>query len=124
MADLDLKVTVPYTFNVKAAPVQPVTVTPGKPTVILVPVPGGKGDKGDTGNSGDGAQIFGETPTGVMDGVNTVFTTAATFKAGSTAVYLNGLREFDGYTETTSSSITFEDAPSADDTIRIDYIVQ
>jgi hypothetical protein len=65
MADLELKVTIPYTFNVKAAPVQPVTVTPGSPEVILVPVPGGKGDKGDTGASGDGAQVFGETPTSI-----------------------------------------------------------
>jgi hypothetical protein len=126
MADLELKVTIPYTFNVKAAPVQPVTVTPGAPEVILVPVPGGKGDKGDTGASGDGAQVFGETPTGAMDGTNLVFTVANPFKPGTTAVYLNGLREFSGdaYTETTSTSITFSDPPFSGDTIRIDYIVQ
>jgi hypothetical protein len=124
MADLELKVTIPYSFNVKAAPVQPVTVTPGAPEVILVPVPGGKGDKGDTGASGDGAQVFGESPTGVMDGANPTFTLANSYQPGSTAVYLNGLREFDGYTESTPTTITFDDPPLSGESIRVDYIIQ
>lgn len=124
MADLELKVTIPYTFNVKAAPVQPVTVTPGSPQVVLVPVPGGKGDKGDTGASGDGAQIFGEVPDGVIDGVNVTFTLSQPYRADTTAVYLNGLREFDGYTETTSTTIQFDDPPSDGDTVRVDYLAQ
>lgn len=120
---IELLVTIPYTFNVKAAPVQPVTVTPGAPNVILVPLPGGKGDKGDTGASGDGAQVFAEVPDGDIDGVNTIFTVANPYRSGSVGVYLNGLRE-DGYTESSPTTIQFDDPPSDGDTVRVDYLVQ
>jgi hypothetical protein len=39
-------------------------------------------------------------------------------------VYLNGLREFDGYTESTPTTITFDDPPLSGDSIRVDYIIQ
>lgn len=101
-----------------------VDVEPVEPILSVITVEGPKGDDGATGPAGDGAQIVGEHPTGTQDGANTVFTTAHMYRAGSTAVYLNGLREFngDGYTETTSTTITFDDPPSAADTIRIDYL--
>jgi hypothetical protein len=61
----------------------------------------------------------------VQDGVNTAFTTAYSFRDGSTAVYLNGLREFrsDGYTESAPNTIILNDPPSSLDRLTIDYIV-
>lgn len=66
--------------------------------------------------------ITGETPAGTKNGVNKAFTTANNFRAGTTAVYLNGLREFE-YTETGSNQLTFGDAPLSTDSIRVDYLI-
>jgi hypothetical protein len=122
MADLELKVTIPYTFNVKAAPVQPVTVAPGSSQVILVPVPGGKGDKGDTGPAGNNTPVFSETPAGNVDGANTVFGLAHPYQSGSVRIFLNGLHETH-FTETTSTTITFADPPLGGDEISVDYLI-
>lgn len=64
-----------------------------------------------------------EIPSGALDGVNTVFTTATPYVALSLHVYLNGLRltKVTDYTETTASSFTFVTAPLPSDTLRIDY---
>lgn len=48
----DLVVTTPDTFSVRAAPVNPVTITPGGTTVLIVPVPGAQGDPGPAGTGG------------------------------------------------------------------------
>lgn len=120
MPELDVA---PVTFKVKAQPVGQVDVTASSGArVILVPVPGGQGLRGP---AGDGAQVFGEPLTGA-DGTQTVFSTANPYASGTTAVYLNGLREVpgDAYTETTSNTITFDDPPLSDDSIRIDYTIQ
>lgn len=64
--------------------------------------------------------------TGVQDGVNKVFTLPTAYKSGSTRVYLNGQRLKKGsgndYTESSTTQITFEDAPKATDVIIIDYV--
>jgi hypothetical protein len=114
-----LDVTTPHAFSIRAVPTQSAPVNTTPQAVILVPVPGGRGP---TGPAGTGTQVFGETPGGTKDGVNTVFTTVSAFQAGSTAIYLNGLREFH-YTETGASEITLEDPPHFDDTLRVDYVI-
>lgn len=66
-----------------------------------------------------------ETPTGLVNGVNTVFTTAFSFSTGTTHLYRNGLRQQLGggndYTETAANQITFVSAPLLGDILIIDY---
>lgn len=114
-----LDVTTPHAFNVRAAPTNPAPVSTSPHAVILVPVPGGQGPRG---LPGDGVPVVGQALTGVKDSVNTVFTTASAFRTGTTAVYLNGLREFH-YSETGANTITLEDPPLSGDDVRIDYII-
>ncbi|RFS16999.1 hypothetical protein [Emticicia sp. C21] len=63
---------------------------------------------------------------GAHDGINTVFQTTEPFLAGSTRVYLNGVRQFKGntadYQELTNTTIELSIAPEADDRLIIDYI--
>ncbi|HET8885868.1 MAG TPA: hypothetical protein VFM70_05890 [Salinimicrobium sp.] len=67
--------------------------------------------------------VIGETPTGVIDGVNTTFTTAKPFATGKTSLYLNGIRQHlgDDYTEVGNGAVEFIIAPEVDDKIIIDY---
>lgn len=69
--------------------------------------------------------VFNEVPSGTVDGSNTVFTTASNYLSGTTALYLNGLRQTlnSSYSETGSDEITFSSAPQVSDEIIIDYIV-
>ncbi len=119
----NLDVTTPQAFSVRAAPVNPVTVSTNGHVVILVPVPGAVGP---TGPAGTGTQVFGETPTGIQDGVNETFTVADTYTAGSTAVYRNGLREIRGvgYTESAPNQIIFTSPPLGSDMLTVDYLIQ
>lgn len=85
-----------------------------------------------------GTRVRDETPTGLINGVNTVYTTAADFVSGSETVYFNGLRQTEGvgcdYVRSESGgvgtgfdTITLAVAPRSrsggkpDDKIRIDY---
>lgn len=111
-----LDVTTPHAFNIRAVPTNPVPVSTSPHAVILVPVPGGQGPPGD------GTAVLGETLTGAIDGVNTVYTTTGAYRTGSTAVYLNGLREYH-YAESGASEVTLEDPPIAGDSVRIDYVI-
>jgi hypothetical protein len=90
--------------------------------VLIVAV---EGEQGPPGPPGDAEPIFNETPSGVQDGSNTVFTLAEGPQANSTTVYRNGLREYlgVGYTET-ESGITFTTAPLPDDEITVDYLME
>lgn len=110
--------------DVEAPAVDLGTLDPTHPVGIVI-AQGQPGQRGPTGPSGEGAQIFGETPGGAQDGSNLVFTTADPFRPNSTAVYLNGLREFrgEGYTESAPNTIVFDDPPSSLDRLTIDYIV-
>jgi hypothetical protein len=93
------------------------------PTVVLAAVPGAQGIQGLPGLPGTGAPVVGETMSGVVNGVNTVFTTANIYRTATTAVYRNGIREQrgTGYLETNPTTITFTTAPLTSDTIFIDY---
>lgn len=81
--------------------------------------------RGPQGASGNAAPVTGETPTGIQDGVNEVFTLANRILPGSTAVYRNGLREIRGigYDETGTSAITFTTAPLPGDVLTVDYLI-
>jgi len=48
-----------------------------------------------------------EVPSGVIDGVNAVFTTSAAYQPGSLSVWLNGQQILGGFTETTPASGVF-----------------
>lgn len=71
----------------------------------------------------DSAAVFNETPSGNINGANTVFTTVDLYVSGTTRVHLNGLRQELGtdYTESGASEITFSSAPLTNDIILIDY---
>lgn len=102
------------------SPVIDVSAVPDVVSVVTV-----EGPAGGRGPAGDSAQVFGEMPSGARDGVNTVFTLAQPYQPGSTAVYLNGLREFvtEGYTESSPTTITFTDPPTSADKVRVDYLL-
>lgn len=89
-------------------------------TVITVDGPPGRA--GQTGAPGTGAKAS-EIPTGTKDGANKVFTLTQPYNSGTTSVYRNGLREMlgFGYDETPPQSITFSEAPLADDDLLVDY---
>lgn len=105
----------PISFDIEiGAPVVDVESGDSAETVALVIVRGAAG--------ATGAGVIGDSLTGVRDGVNTVFTTVRSFIPGSTAVYLNGLREL-AYAESGSHTIVFDDAPYSGDMLTIDYFI-
>lgn len=67
-----------------------------------------------------------ETPSGSVNGTNTVFNLANTPINGSESVYLNGLLQEPGvgndYT-IDGAQITFADAPLSDDRVRVSYVL-
>lgn len=71
------------------------------------------------------SRMYGEIPTGVKDGTNTVFSLTRPFQANTTEVFRNGLRETLGlhYFESGASTIIFDTAPLADDDISVDYTI-
>lgn len=72
------------------------------------------------------ATVTAEVPTGTKDGSNTTFTVGHNFRSGTTALYRNGLREHlgVGYTEASSNTLSFSNAPLVDDEIFVDYVLQ
>jgi collagen type VII alpha len=91
----------------------------------LVGPSGDQGPAGPPGTSGGIAvQVWGETPTGTIDGSNRNYTTANPYTAGLLSVYLNGLRQRPtaDYSETGNQSFQFLNAPLAGDSLSIDYI--
>lgn len=104
------------------APVATVTATT-YPLVVFATSPGPRGKQG---LPGEGVQFFSVALDGIQDGVNTAFTVPDIFREDTTAVYINGLREFqgEGYTEIPPSTIEFADPPAETDKLRIDYIVE
>ena len=76
--------------------------------------------------------VVGEIPHGVIDGVNTTFTTENQFESESPEVFINGLRQEPSlYLEVDNQSIQFTEAPSIEDiedpeevnTIVINYVI-
>ena len=71
-----------------------------------------------------GAEAITETPSGLVNGANKVFTVSSTPEAGSLHVYLNGLYQEAGASKDyviSGSDITFVDAPETDDIIIATY---
>jgi len=71
-------------------------------------------------------EILGEVPGGIVNGFNDTFTTASTFRFGTTRLYLNGVRQKLGaghdYVENgTAISVTFAVPPKPGDNVLIDY---
>lgn len=94
-----------------------------EPGVALMLVPGEQGIPGPQGLPGTGVPIIGEVPTGAVDNVNTVFTTANTYRLGSLSAYLDGIRQRH-FTETNTTTVTFESAPWIGAEVLVDYIIQ
>jgi hypothetical protein len=69
-----------------------------------------------------------EVPAGDVDGVNTVFTVAAPYRPGSTALFLNGQLKRadydDGWTESNpeTGEVTLAEAPLTDDVVQVFYL--
>lgn len=70
--------------------------------------------------------IDNEVLAGTKDGVNTAFTTFYDYKASTPKIYLNGVRQREGfgfdYIEAGGNDMTFATAPLISDTIIVDYI--
>jgi hypothetical protein len=90
--------------------------------------PGPIGPQGIPGPPGSGifSLITNETPTGVINGVNTIFATSQPFQGTDLNPYLNGLRQRINQDFTILSATTFSmtAAPLAGDTLNVDYIPQ
>jgi hypothetical protein len=67
--------------------------------------------------------IYGETPTGAINGTNKNFATAYAYKPTLLAVFLSGLRlrHPDDYTETGSTTFQLTLAPLTGDSLSVDY---
>jgi hypothetical protein len=70
--------------------------------------------------------VDGETPSGVIDGVNVNFTTAHQYKPTTTHLYLNGIRlkegvGFDYVEQADHQTLTLSSAPQPGDVLLVDY---
>jgi hypothetical protein len=79
---------------------------------------------GGGGGTGLGNLIYGEVPTGAVNGVNKNFTTANTYRPNLLSVFLNGVRQrrTNDYSETSNNSFSFVFAPQSGDILSIDYM--
>ena len=70
-----------------------------------------------------GIANYAEIMAGIINGSNTVFTTAENFESDTTRPYLNGIRleSPESYTETGANEITLTAAPLVGADLRIDY---
>lgn len=77
------------------------------------------------GGGGSTSSVYNEVPSGLVNGINTTYTTSQDFTTNTTRVYLNGLRQklVSGvdYTESGNSQIIFSVAPAINDIIIVDY---
>ena len=123
MTDVVIEVSVPQSADIEVvADSFDVVADPNPPQVIIVAVPG---PPGPPGPAGDGTPILNEVPSGVQDGVNTVFVLVNTPQPGSTALYRNGLRELLGIGYVVAGpTITFSTAPLSSDEITVDYLME
>jgi hypothetical protein len=71
-----------------------------------------------------GLMMFGEIPGGLINGVNTDYTSAHAFYPASIAVFLNGLRQrrVNDYSEINTQSFRLVSAPLPGDSLSIDYL--
>ena len=92
-------------------------------TITSTGSPGGLGDVTINSTGGGASTVSNETPGGLVNSSNTVFTTASAYVAGTTRLYRNGLRQqlAVDYTESSAKHITFTSAPLTGDILVIDY---
>lgn len=81
--------------------------------LLIVYSPQGSGGSESSG-------VYGETPSGVVDGVNTVFNITVVPVAGTARVCLNGIRQINEVA-IVGAVITFDEAPFVGDVISVDY---
>jgi hypothetical protein len=96
-------------------------------TLSNVGIQGAKGDKGDTGASGGLdpiSLVFGEAPTGLIDGVNATFQSQYNFIPESVSVFLNGMRlkVIADYQTSGARTINLNVSPTVAEMIQIDYL--
>lgn len=74
-------------------------------------------------STSSGSFVFGETPSGAVNGSNATFTTAQNFVAESVQVFINGVSQTNGvdYTTLGSTTITMNVSPVSGDYIRVNY---
>lgn len=74
------------------------------------------------------SKVSGQTPTGSVNGSNTVFQTGSNYIAGSLEVYKNGVRLKPGvgndYAEASASTFTMVTAPATGTQIIVDYLIK
>lgn len=72
------------------------------------------------------SNVANETPVGVIDSVNTTFTTLANFTTGTIKVFLNWIRQrvwlSNDYIENTNNQIIFNFPPIPGDVLIVDYL--
>jgi hypothetical protein len=79
---------------------------------------------GGGGTPATGVIVWGEIPTGTINGVNQNYGTAFSYAAASLSVYLNGVRLRRGadYNETGALSFQLIAAPLTGDSLSVDYM--
>lgn len=85
---------------------------------------GPTGPQGPPGTSGAALKlVWGEIPTGAINGINQTYSSAHPYSPGLLAVFLNGIRQraLNDYSETGSQTFQFFNAPLPGDSISIDY---
>lgn len=73
------------------------------------------------GRPRSGLEIVGETPGGLINGVNRAFSTAFRFRAGTLRVFLNGVRLAAEDYVANVNEIVFSYAPRTGDELTLDY---
>lgn len=74
-------------------------------------------------NTAGASFVFGETPSGAVNGSNATFTTAQNFVPESVQVFINGVSQTNGvdYTTSGTTTITLTVSPVSGDYIRVNY---
>jgi hypothetical protein len=81
---------------------------------------------GGGGTPASGVIVWGEIPTGAINGANQNYSTAFSYAAASLAVYLNGVRLRRGADYNETGTLTFQliAAPLTGDSLSVDYMKQ
>jgi hypothetical protein len=69
-------------------------------------------------------EVYGEVPSGFVNGVNATFLTAFSFRSNSERLYLNGVRQkrINDYTVIPPATLVFVLAPRTNDHVLVDYL--